>query len=128
MAKRVRQLLKEVPTLNVAIELLLRVPEPLVIERKAVDKLLGSKAPSAFARRRLPISLAHSSSCYRRWTGGAVKVAPVTGRKQSFAEPARPLVIDRCGCPLWVCLIRTGGAAEAKVRFQGDTQVAAGSP
>ncbi len=42
--KRVRELLKEMPTLNVAVEPLLRVLEQLVTERKAMDKLLGQAA------------------------------------------------------------------------------------
>jgi transposase len=41
---RVRDLLKEMPTLNIAIEPLLRVLEQLVAERKAMDKLLGQAA------------------------------------------------------------------------------------
>jgi transposase len=41
---RVRELLKEMPTLNIAIEPLLRVLEQLVTERKAMDKLLGQAA------------------------------------------------------------------------------------
>jgi transposase len=42
--KRVRELLKEMPLLNVAIEPLLRVMEQLVSERKALDKRLGQAA------------------------------------------------------------------------------------
>ena len=42
--KRVRELLEEMPLLNVAIEPLLRVLEQLVAERKAMDKLLGQAA------------------------------------------------------------------------------------
>ena len=39
-----RDLLKDMPTLNIAIEPLLRVLEQLVVERKAMDKLLGQAA------------------------------------------------------------------------------------
>ena len=42
--KRVRELLEEMPLLNVAIEPLLRVLEQLVAERKAMDKRLGQAA------------------------------------------------------------------------------------
>ena len=42
--KRVRELLEEMPILNVAIEPLLRVLEQLVAERKAMDKRLGQAA------------------------------------------------------------------------------------
>jgi transposase len=42
--ERVRELLKEMPPLSIAIEPLLRVLEQLVAERKAMDKLLGQAA------------------------------------------------------------------------------------
>jgi transposase len=42
--KRVRELLKETPSLDIAIGPLLRVLEQLVTERKAMDKLLGQAA------------------------------------------------------------------------------------
>ena len=78
-----RELLKEMPRLNVAIEPLLRVLEQLVAERKALDKLLGQAARK-------------DKVCLRLMT--IPGVGPITSLafRVTVDDPAR-FVIQGCG-------------------------------